>query len=42
MASALRPYLKKQTIFTKMVNGDDIEGFPKAFDNDKVRIYNLA
>ncbi len=37
-----RQYLKKQTIFTRMVNGDDIEGFSKAFDNGRMRIYKLA
>lgn len=38
----IRPYLKKQTVFTRMVNGDNIEGFSKAFDNGRMRIYNLA
>lgn len=38
----MRPYLKKQTIFTRMVDGDDIEGFSKAFDNDRIRIYKLS
>ena len=39
--AGIRPYLKKDTVFTKMVNGDDIEGFSKAFDNDRIRIYKL-
>ncbi|MFB3766584.1 MAG: hypothetical protein ACE14P_15250 [Methanotrichaceae archaeon] len=39
--SDIRPYLKKETIFTKMVNGDNIEGFSKAFDNGNMRIYKL-
>jgi hypothetical protein len=40
--SDLRPYLKKQTIFTRMVNGDNIDGFSKAFDNGQMRIYRLS
>jgi asparagine N-glycosylation enzyme membrane subunit Stt3 len=40
--SDMRPYLKKQTIFTRMINGDNIDGFSKAFDNDKIRIYKLT
>ena len=39
--AGIRPYLKKDTVFTKMVNGDNIEGFTKAFDNDRIRIYKL-
>jgi len=39
--SDIRPYLKKQTIFTRMANGDDIDGFSKAFDNGQMRIYKL-
>ena len=39
--SDIRPYLKKETVFTRMVNGDNIEGFSKAFDNDRMRIYKL-
>jgi hypothetical protein len=35
-------YLKKQTIFTRMANGDDIEGFSKEFDNGGMRIYKLV
>lgn len=38
----IRPYLKKETIFTRMVNGDNIEGFTKVFDNEMMRIYKLA
>jgi len=37
-----RPYPKKQTILTSMVNGDDIEGFSKEFDNGRMRIYKLV
>jgi len=40
-SSDIRTNLKKETIFTRMVNGDDIEGFSKAFDNGRMRIYNL-
>jgi asparagine N-glycosylation enzyme membrane subunit Stt3 len=40
--SDIRPYLKKENIFTRMVNGDDIDGFSKAFDNGRMRIYKLA
>lgn len=36
-----RQYLKKETIFTRMVNGDNIEGFSKAFDNGGMRVYRL-
>lgn len=39
--AGMRPYLKKETLFTRMVNGDEIEGFTKAFDNGKMRIYEL-
>lgn len=39
--SDIRPYLKNETIFTRMVNGDNIEGFSKAFDNGRMRIYKL-
>ncbi|MDD1749906.1 MAG: hypothetical protein LUO89_08520 [Methanothrix sp.] len=39
--SDIRPYLKKENVFTRMVNGDNIEGFSKAFDNDRMRIYKL-
>jgi hypothetical protein len=35
-------YLKKQTIFTRMANGEDIEGFSKEFDNGGMRIYKLV
>ncbi|HSD57610.1 MAG TPA: hypothetical protein VLB04_05460 [Methanotrichaceae archaeon] len=38
----IRPYLKKETVFTRMVNGDNIDGFSKAFDNGRMRIYKLA
>ncbi|VVB62793.1 Uncharacterised protein [uncultured archaeon] len=38
----IRPYLKKETVFTRMVNGDKIDGFSKAFDNGRMRIYKLA
>lgn len=34
-----RPYLKKETVLTRMVNGDDIDGFSKAFDNERMKIY---
>ena len=37
-----RPYPKKQTIFVRMLNGEDIEGFSKEFDNGRVRIYKLT
>ncbi len=40
--SDIRPYLKKENVFTRMVNGDNIEGFSKAFDNDRMRIYKLV
>jgi len=40
--AGMRPYLKKETVFTKMVNGDEIDGFYKAFDNGKMRIYELS
>lgn len=40
--SDIRPYLKKETVFTRMVNGDNIEGFSKAFDNGRMRIYKLV
>lgn len=36
-----RQYIKKDTVFTKMVNGDSIEGTSKAFDNGHIRIYKL-
>ena len=38
----IRPYLKKETFFTRMVNGDSIDGFSKAFDNGRIRIYKLV
>lgn len=37
-----RPAPKKETVFTRMVNGDNIDGFSKAFDNGRMRIYKLA
>jgi hypothetical protein len=37
-----RPYPKKETIFTRMVNGDYLEGFTKEFDNGRMRIYKLV
>lgn len=37
-----RPYPKRQTILTSMVNGDDIEGFSKEFDNGRMKIYKLV
>jgi asparagine N-glycosylation enzyme membrane subunit Stt3 len=37
----IRPYLKKENVFTRMVNGDNIEGFTKAFDNGRMRVYKL-
>ena len=40
-SSDIRPCLKKETVFTRMVNGDNIEGFSKAFDNGRMRIYKL-
>jgi hypothetical protein len=40
--SDIRPYLKKETVFIKMVNGDNIGGFSKAFDNGRVRVYKLV
>jgi len=39
--SDIRPYLRKENIFTRMVGGDDVEGFSKAFDNGRMRIYRL-
>ena len=39
--SDIRSYLKKETVFTRMVNGDNIDGFSKAFDNGQMRIYKL-
>jgi asparagine N-glycosylation enzyme membrane subunit Stt3 len=39
--SDIRPYLKKENVFTRMVNGDNIEGFSKAFDNGRIRVYKL-
>ena len=39
--SDIRPYLKRETILSKMVNGDNIDGFSKAFDNGRMRIYKL-
>lgn len=38
----IRSNLKKENIYTKMVNGDSIEGFSKEFDNDQVRIYKIV
>ena len=40
--SSERPYPKNQTILTRMVNGDDIEGFSKEFDNGRMKIYKLV
>ena len=40
--SDIRPYLKKETVFTRMVNGDNLEGFSKAFDNGRMRIYRMV
>ena len=37
----IRSNLKKETIYSKMVNGDGIEGFSKEFDNGQMRIYKL-
>ncbi len=37
-----RLYPKKETVFIKMVNGDNIDGFSKAFDNGRMRIYKLT
>lgn len=37
-----RPYPKRQTILTSMVNGDDVEGFSKEFDNGRMKIYKLV
>lgn len=41
-APDMRPYPRKETVFTEMVNGDNIDGFSKAFDNGRIRIYKLA
>jgi len=37
----IRSNLKKETTYTKMVNGDGVEGFSKEFDNGQMRIYKL-
>ena len=34
--------LKKETIYTKMVAGDNIDGFSKEFDNGQIRIYRIG
>ncbi len=34
--------LKKETVYTKMVNGDSIDGFIKEFDNGQMRIYRIV
>lgn len=33
--------VKKETIGIKMIYGDEVEGFEKVFDNERVRIYRL-
>lgn len=38
----IKSNLKKETIYTKMVNGDSIDGFSKEFDNGQMRIYRIA
>lgn len=39
--SRTRSYPSKETIFTRMVGGEEIEGFSKSFDNGRMRIYKL-
>jgi len=39
--SGIRPYPSKETIFTRMFRGEEIEGFSKSFDNGRMRIYKL-
>ena len=39
--SGTGPYPSKETIFTRMVGGEEIEGFSKSFDNGRMRIYKL-
>ena len=39
--SDIRPYLKKETVFTRMISGNQVDGFEKAFDNGRVRIYRM-
>ncbi|OPY53954.1 MAG: hypothetical protein A4E49_01240 [Methanosaeta sp. PtaU1.Bin112] len=38
----IKSNLKKDTIYTKMVNGESIDGFSKEFDNGQMRIYRIA
>ncbi len=38
----IKSNLKKETIYTKMINGDSIDGFSKEFDNGQMRIYRIA
>ena len=33
--------IKKETIGIKMIYGDEVDGFEKVFDNERMRIYNL-
>lgn len=37
----IKSNLKNETIYTKMVNGDSIDGFSKEFDNGQMRIYRI-
>ena len=39
--SRTRSYPSKETIFTRMFRGEEIEGFSKSFDNGRMRIYKL-
>jgi asparagine N-glycosylation enzyme membrane subunit Stt3 len=36
-----REVVKKETVGMKMIYGDDVEGFEKVFDNERMRIYKL-
>jgi hypothetical protein len=38
----IKSNLKKETIYTEMVNGDSIDGFSKEFDNGQMRIYRIV
>ena len=36
-----REVVKKETVGMKMIYGDNVEGFEKVFDNERMRIYKL-
>ncbi len=38
---ARREIVKRETIGMEMIYGDDVEGFEKVFDNERMRIYKL-